>query len=85
MSNRYLDLQPVVERLAAEFGLGTACISDDYTESWYYYDTTWMLLTKNKAFLATPDIYAATDEPKTDARKAALWTDDSANLYSIMK
>jgi hypothetical protein len=85
ISNRYLDLQPVVERLAAEFGLGTACISDDYTESWYYYDTTWMLLTKNKAFLATPDIYAATDEPKTDARKAALWTDDSANLYSIMK
>ena len=85
ISNRYLDLQPVVERLAAEFGLSTACISDDYTESWYYYDTTWMLLTKNKAFLAKSDIYAATADPKKDAPKAALWTDDNANLYSIMK
>jgi len=85
ISNRYLDLQPVVERLAEEFGLSTACISDDYTESWYYYDTTWMLLTKNKAFLAKSDIYAASADPKKDAPKAALWTDDSANLYSIMK
>ena len=85
ISNRYLDLQPVVERLAAEFGLSTACISDDYTESWWFYDTTWMLVTKNKALLAKPDVYAATDNPKPNARKAALWTDDNASLYSIMK
>lgn len=85
ISNRYLDLQPVVERLAQNFGLGSACISNDYTESWYLYDTTWMLLTKNKAFLDQTDIYAATDDPKKNARQAALWTDDNANLYSIMK
>jgi SAM-dependent methyltransferase len=85
ISNRYLELQPIVERLAAEFGYSTACISDDYAESWWFYDTTWMLVTKNKAFLDKSDIYAATDEPKKDARKGALWTDDSANLYSIMK
>jgi hypothetical protein len=29
ISNRYLDLQPVVERLATEFGYSTATISDD--------------------------------------------------------
>jgi SAM-dependent methyltransferase len=85
ISNRYLELQPVVERLAAEFGLSTACISDDFTEACWFYDTTWMLVTKNKAFLAQPDVYAATAEPKANAPKAALWTDDSANLYSIMK
>jgi hypothetical protein len=85
ISNRYLDLQPVVERLAQEFGLGSACISDDYTESWWLYDTTWMLLTKNKAFLEKSEIYAASDDPKKDTRPAALWTDDNANLYSIMK
>ncbi|MCX6954640.1 MAG: fused MFS/spermidine synthase [Verrucomicrobia bacterium] len=85
ISNRYLDLQPVVERLAEEFGLRTACISNDNTENWYLYDTTWMLLTKNKAFLDKTEIYVATDEPKKNPRKAALWTDDNANLYSIMK
>jgi SAM-dependent methyltransferase len=85
ISNRYLDLQPVVERLAAEFNLSTACISDDNTEAWWLYDTTWMLVTRNKALLDNSDVYAATDEPKKNPRPAALWTDDSANLYSIMK
>ena len=44
-----------------------------------------MLVTKNKALLDQSDIYAATDDPKQNQRPAALWTDDNANLYSIMK
>jgi spermidine synthase len=85
ISNRYLDLQPVVERLAEKFGLGTACISDDNTSNWWLYDTTWVLVSKNRAFLENSDIAGATDNPQKNARKAALWTDDNANLYSIMK
>ncbi len=85
ISNRYLDLQPVVERLAAEFGYSTATISDDLTSDWWFYETTWVLVTKNKALLDNSDIYAATDNPKKNAKPAALWTDDAANLYSIMK
>jgi hypothetical protein len=85
ISNRYLDLQPVVERLAEKFGLGTACISDDNTSNWWLYDTTWVLVSKNRAFLENSDIAGATDNPQKNPRKAALWTDDNANLYSIMK
>ncbi len=85
ISNRYLDLQPVVERLAQHFGLATACISDDTEEDWWVYSTTWMLVTNDRALLARPEIAAVTIAPKKDARPAALWTDDNANLYSIMK
>ncbi|MBC7366709.1 MAG: fused MFS/spermidine synthase [Undibacterium sp.] len=85
ISNRYLDLQPVVERLAQHFGLATACISDDTEEDWWVYSTTWMLVTKDRALLARSEIAAGTTAPTKATRPAALWTDDNANLYSIMK
>ncbi|HEY1109010.1 MAG TPA: fused MFS/spermidine synthase, partial [Opitutaceae bacterium] len=46
ISNRYLDLRPIVERLAAEFGLEVVSISDDDEPQWWVYATTWMILTK---------------------------------------
>ena len=85
ISNRYLDLQPVVERLAAEFGLATACISDEPVDDWWLYSSSWMLVTRDRAWLARPEIKAVTEAPRTYARPAPLWTDDNASLYSIMK
>ena len=85
ISNRYLDLQPVVERLAAHHGLAVACISDDPVDDWWQYSTTWMLLTKNLSFLAQSEIMGVTESPKPAAKTAPLWTDDQANLYSILK
>ena len=85
ISNRYLDLQPVVERLAAEFGLATACISDEPVDDWWLYSSSWMLVTRDRAWLARPEIKAVTEAPRTYDHPAPLWTDDSASLYSIMK
>jgi SAM-dependent methyltransferase len=85
ISNRYLDLQPVVERLADHHGLAVACISDDPTDDWWQYSTTWMLLTKSLPFLAKSEILGVTEAPPPDRRPAPLWTDDQANLYSILK
>ena len=84
ISNRYLDLRPVVERLASEFGLSTVCISEDSEANWWVYATTWVLVSRDKEFLAAKDIRAAGDAPsgRTDG---PLWTDDFASLYAIMK
>ena len=84
ISNRYLDLRPVVERLASEFGLSTVCISEDSEANWWVYATTWVLVSRDKEFLAAKDIRAAGDTPsgRTDG---PLWTDDFASLYAIMK
>jgi len=85
ISNRYLDLQPVVERLAQEFGLGVACISDEPVDEAWLYSTTWMLVSHNRSLLKAPKIAAATETSKTDHPQGILWTDDKADLYSIMK
>jgi hypothetical protein len=84
ISNRYLDLRPVVEKLADTFGLTVYCISDDNEPNWWIYATTWMLLTKNQKFAAIEAIRDAADGPG-DRKQAPLWTDDFASLYSIMK
>lgn len=85
ISNRYLDLRPVVERLAAEFDLQVATISDDDEPQWWIYATTWMILTKNKAILEHEEIRDVADAPEPSNRNVPLWTDDFASLYSIMK
>lgn len=85
ISNRYLDLRPIVERLAAEFGLDVVSISDDDEPQWWVYATTWMILTKNKAILEHESIREKAEAPEPGKRQAPLWTDDFASLYSIMK
>ena len=84
ISNRYLDLRPVVERLAAEFGLSSVCISEDSEANWWVYATTWVLLSRDKAFLDSNEIRAAADTPSAKA-DGPLWTDDFASLYAILK
>ena len=84
ISNRYLNLRPVVEKLAESFKLHVATISDDNEPDWWIYATTWMLVTRNKAFLEQDKIRDIADAPEPNA-KAPLWTDDFASLYSIMK
>jgi hypothetical protein len=44
-----------------------------------------MLLTKNLPFLAQSEIMGVAESPKPAAKTAPLWTDDQANLYSILK
>jgi len=84
ISNRYLDLRPVVERLASEFGYEVAAISDDREPEWWVYATTWMILSRDKTFLEQEELRTAADSP-AGRRDAPLWTDDFASLYSIMK
>jgi hypothetical protein len=84
-SNRYLDLRPVVERLAREFSLSVATIHDDDETSWWIYRTTWILVTKNKALLEEPEIRDVTDSPATYRRPPPLWTDDHTSLYPILR
>ncbi len=84
ISNRYLDLRPVVEKLAESFGMTVLGISDDNEPNWWVYATTWMLVTRNKEFAASEAVRGAADTPGNN-KDSPLWTDDFASLYSIMK
>jgi hypothetical protein len=83
VTNRYLDLVPVVEALANAHGLATAFISDNGDDN-LASRSDWVLLTKNFKALQKPIIAdAATPiEPRRDWR---LWTDDFNNLVQVLK
>ena len=85
ISNRYLDLRPVVEKLASHFGLEVVHMSDDNEPDWWIYATSWMLVTKNKALLEKERIREIAEGPETSKKPGVLWTDDFASVYAIMK
>ncbi len=83
ITNRALDLEPVLARLAEHFGLyavrahsqarGTAVLESD-----------WVLLSYSRAILETPEIAAAA-RPLKDAKNFPLWTDQYSDLFSVLK
>ena len=88
ISNRYLDLEPVVENVAKEFGYHRLSVSDgDGEKDWWIYSSTWVLLSKKKEFI---DLIASKTESSAKSDKALsnkivpLWTDDYASLWPIM-
>jgi len=85
ITNRYLDLAPVMETLADHFGFAAALIDSDSDEEEEIDEATWMLLTRDKNFLALDAIReAASDDTDTTGRRI-LWTDDYTNLFQILQ
>ena len=67
------------------FGLAVALIDSDSDEEEEIDEATWMLLTRDKNFLALDDIReAASDDTDTTGRRI-LWTDDFTNLFQILQ
>jgi hypothetical protein len=86
ISNRHLDLRPVVEGLARHHGLHFVNISDTAEDKdWWLYSSSWMLLTADPARLETEDIRQAAEEPPDETARTVDWTDDHASLFSVLK
>jgi SAM-dependent methyltransferase len=87
LSNRFLQLIPVVARLAKEQGVQDALVSDDPDDD----DDTlrsrsdWLLVSKSRAALARPEIVDRGAEPAQDENGWRTWTDDYSNLVQILK
>jgi hypothetical protein len=82
VSNRFLDLTPVVEMIAKKRGLNVAWVRDSYEDGSTSSD--WVLLTKDRTFILKPEIVEATQpiDPRPDWR---LWTDDFNNLLQVLR
>lgn len=86
ISNRHLDLRPVVEGLARHHGLRFVNISDNVKDGdWWLYNTSWMLLTADPARLEVESIRLAAEEPPDETAEYVEWTDDHASLLDILK
>jgi hypothetical protein len=83
ITNRQLDLAPVLEGLARHAGLKTLRIYSDDDGARLLYHADWMLLTRNERFLAvTPPRAPPHLAP---AKPAVLWTDSYSNLFQLLK
>jgi len=94
VSNRYLNLEPIVASLARHFGYRLALVNyeedteDDVEEDeghWWAYASTWMLLTHDTALLESPALRKAASAPGTNAPAIPLWTDDFASVFQVLR
>jgi hypothetical protein len=86
ISNRYLDLAPVVDALAQKYRFEQVPVDDPGGPDEWDTPSNWILLTRNQDFLDDVVIKAAQAQytPETK-KKPVLWTDQYSNLRSILK
>jgi SAM-dependent methyltransferase len=83
VTNRYLDLVPVVEGIAHELDLHTLWISDD-GELPLANSSSWVLVAKDPVRLSDPRLMEAATNISA-RRDWRVWTDDFNNLLQVMK
>jgi len=84
ITNQHLDLQPVVWRLAQEFGLKMTVIYDP-AESGLGDPSIWVLASKDSNLLANPAILSQALPLENYSTDIRLWTDDFSNLFQILR
>jgi SAM-dependent methyltransferase len=83
VTNRFLNLIPVVDALAKANGLHAINIADD-NPAQFGSRSDWVLLSENKELLEKPALaeHASEIVPRPDWR---LWTDDFNNIVQVLK
>jgi hypothetical protein len=84
VSNRYLDLAPVVTANAAALGKQAVLIDDAGDDYDYYTSSDWVLVAGNPAIF-DDDVFRGSIERLKEKRGLRRWTDDYSNLYQILK
>ncbi len=83
ISNRHLDLRPVVEALAEDAGLSYLTVSDTVIQTrWWLYNTVWVLLSPDATIL---DRGPLAQVPRSAVGRRILWTDDHASLFEVVR
>ncbi|MCC6867717.1 MAG: fused MFS/spermidine synthase [Burkholderiales bacterium] len=83
VTNRYLDLVPVVEGIAHDLGLTALWIDDDGSLQ-LANSSSWVLLARDPKRLADPRLTEAAT-PIVPRRDWRVWTDDFNNLLQVLK
>ena len=84
ISNRYLDLEPVVQGLAEELGLAVIRIDDDHEDE-RVFSSDWMLLATQPG--AFEGVRALADPAELEPKRSEwpLWTDTYSNVVQVLK
>ena len=83
VSNRFLNLVPVVARLADEQGAHAVLVDEESDED--RTTSTWVLVSRNLKALERPEIVEAGSTEPERRDDWRMWTDDYSNLVQILK
>jgi hypothetical protein len=83
ITNRFLDLAPVLRGMAERLGMRAVRVDSGPRPEDGVSAATWMILTRNEAFLKDPDVLARAEE---DPKGPMLdWTDNFAGLWQALR
>ena len=89
VSNRFLDLPPVVEAGARALGVRSVKVTNSADQTNAVYQSTWMLLDRpagpGSAATVPDDALPSATVPQSEERIVRAWTDDYSNLLAILK
>ena len=85
ISNRYLDLAPVVMRNARDLGKTGFLVKDDPAEPDYLSESDWILVSSDSSLTSQAAFQGATIEHLNPPKGFRPWTDDYSNLFQILK
>jgi spermidine synthase len=87
-TNRFVDLPPVIKRLAAEFGMEAVLVTDTPENTrdfrYWYSSTDQVIVTRNRAVLEAAPL-ASGAVPIADRKGLPVFTDAHHNLIRILK
>jgi hypothetical protein len=84
ISNRFIDLEPVLDRAAQQFGLRAHIVETSDDKEGKCYGTTWVVMTR-RLDLFDRDEFKRSSIPLTPTPWLRAWTDDFSNLYRLLK
>jgi len=86
ISNRSLNLEPVIINLARHFNYKVTIIDDARipNDKWWISPSLWMLLSHSEEIVNSPAIRLAARPLQTNLVSIPLWTDDFASLFQIL-
>jgi len=85
VSNRYLDLVPVVTRNARDFGRTAMDVDDDDEEQDYFSNSDWVLVSSDPAIYRDAAFKSSSVQPARFRANLRPWTDNYSNLFQILK
>ncbi len=83
VSNRFIDLEPVVAGIARDAGLEAVAVDTHADDQNGFYSSNWMLVTSNKAFLRLPELVRAIPIARRPGLKT--WTDSYSSVFPLLK
>jgi len=85
ISNRYLNLAPVVSQAMADIGFHGRIVEDEATTQEYYSGSTWTVLARDEQFFNSKNFKVPEISPLVPQAGFQAWTDDFSNIIRILK